>query len=178
MLNGLFDIDNRLDYLTENGDMLPRLKELPPLPDNNMKYELRLNHNGVLVQNLGPENKQNSGANRLDYLKDSICAETLKTSLLSAGFSHSILQHDTASDLEFLFGIYQGNANPPGIFRNHFIVRYSGVYYDPSYGSGGFPSSTAHEEASIDGICIVLSSYQVAKKKGTSVELSYNPTSL
>ena len=25
MLNGLFDIDNRLDYLTENGDMLPRL---------------------------------------------------------------------------------------------------------------------------------------------------------
>ena len=72
----------------------------------------------------------------------------------------------------------QGNANPPGIFKNHFIVRYSGVYYDPSYGSGGFPSSTAHEEASIDGICIVLSSYQVAKKKGTSVELSYNPTSL
>ena len=92
MLNGLFDIDNRLDYLTENGDMLPRLKELPPLPDNNMKYELRLNHNGVLVQNLGPENKQNSGANRLDYLKDSTCAETLKTSLLSAGISHSILQ--------------------------------------------------------------------------------------
>lgn len=53
----------------------------------------------------------------------------------------------------------QGNANPPGIFKSHFIVRYSGVYYDPSYGSGGFPSSTAHEEASIDGICEVLSSY-------------------
>jgi len=30
MLNGLFDIDNRLDYLTENGDMLPRLKDLVP----------------------------------------------------------------------------------------------------------------------------------------------------
>ena len=30
MLNGLFDIDNRLAYLTENGDMLPRLKELVP----------------------------------------------------------------------------------------------------------------------------------------------------
>ena len=28
MLNGLFDIENRLDYLTENGDMLPHLKEL------------------------------------------------------------------------------------------------------------------------------------------------------
>ena len=28
MLNGLFDIDNCLDYLTENGDMLPHLKEL------------------------------------------------------------------------------------------------------------------------------------------------------
>ena len=30
MLNGLFDIDNRLDYLTENGDMLPSLKKLVP----------------------------------------------------------------------------------------------------------------------------------------------------
>lgn len=30
MLNGLFDIDTRLDYLTENGDMLPQLKELVP----------------------------------------------------------------------------------------------------------------------------------------------------
>ena len=28
MLNGLFDIENRLDYLTENGDMLPMLKNL------------------------------------------------------------------------------------------------------------------------------------------------------
>lgn len=27
MLNDLFDIDNRLDYLTENGDMLLRLKK-------------------------------------------------------------------------------------------------------------------------------------------------------
>ena len=30
MLNGLFDIENRLDYLTENGDILPALKELVP----------------------------------------------------------------------------------------------------------------------------------------------------
>jgi transposase, IS5 family len=30
MLNGFFDIDNRLEYLTENGDMLPNLKELVP----------------------------------------------------------------------------------------------------------------------------------------------------
>lgn len=72
----------------------------------------------------------------------------------------------------------QGNANPPGIFGNHFIVRYSGVYYDPSYGSGGFSSSKAHEDASIDGISSIVSSWQVAKKKGSSVELSYTPTSL
>ena len=30
MLNGLFDIENRLDYLTENGDILPTLKKLVP----------------------------------------------------------------------------------------------------------------------------------------------------
>lgn len=28
MLNVLFDIENRFDYLTENGDMLPTLKKL------------------------------------------------------------------------------------------------------------------------------------------------------
>ena len=28
MLNGLFDIENRLEYLTENGDILPNLKKL------------------------------------------------------------------------------------------------------------------------------------------------------
>ena len=28
MLNVLFDIENRFDYLTENGDMLPALKKL------------------------------------------------------------------------------------------------------------------------------------------------------
>ena len=30
MLNGLLDIGNRLDYLTENGDMLPTLKKTVP----------------------------------------------------------------------------------------------------------------------------------------------------
>lgn len=72
----------------------------------------------------------------------------------------------------------QGNSNPPGIFGNHFIVRYSGAYYDPSYGSGSFASSNAHENASIDGISAIISTYQVAKKKGSSSELSYAPTSL
>ena len=33
MLNGLFDIYNRLEYLTENGDILPNLKKLVPWED-------------------------------------------------------------------------------------------------------------------------------------------------
>ena len=33
MLNGSFDIDDRPDHLTENRDMLPRLKELVPWED-------------------------------------------------------------------------------------------------------------------------------------------------
>lgn len=32
MLNGLFDIYNRLEYLTENGDILPNLKRLGYCP--------------------------------------------------------------------------------------------------------------------------------------------------
>jgi hypothetical protein len=45
----------------------------------------------------------------------------------------------------------QGNSNPPGAFFNHFIVAYSGEYYDPSYGSGPFPTQLSWETASIDG---------------------------
>jgi hypothetical protein len=47
----------------------------------------------------------------------------------------------------------QNNANPPGIFRNHFITWYAGEYYDPSYGEGPFLSNgMAHENASIDAL--------------------------
>jgi hypothetical protein len=45
----------------------------------------------------------------------------------------------------------QGSPNPPGAFFNHFIVAYSGEYYDPSYGAGPFPNQLAWENASIDG---------------------------
>ena len=114
----------------------------------------------------GPNGVLDSSASGDDIIKDGIFIDN--THLYLVGFD--------VIDQEGIPG--QGNANPPGIFSNHFIVRYSGVYYDPSYGSGGFPSSTAHEEASIDGICSVLFSLEVAKKKGTSVELSYTPTSL
>ena len=51
----------------------------------------------------------------------------------------------------------QGNDNPPGGFYNHFIVKYNGRYYDPSYGERPFSGATdddahaAWEDASISG---------------------------
>ena len=45
----------------------------------------------------------------------------------------------------------QGNSNPPGAVSNHFIVLYSGSYYDPSYGNGPFASQLEWETASLDG---------------------------
>ena len=44
MLNSLFDIDNCLDYLTENGDMLPRLKKLVPWEKFRSDLEVIYNH--------------------------------------------------------------------------------------------------------------------------------------
>ena len=38
MLNGLSDIDNRLDYLTENGDMLPHKRR--KITGNQMKSRI------------------------------------------------------------------------------------------------------------------------------------------
>jgi hypothetical protein len=45
----------------------------------------------------------------------------------------------------------QGNSDPISAFYNHFIVSYSGQYYDPSYGSGPFGSQSEWENASLDG---------------------------
>ena len=44
MLNGLFDLVNRLEYLTESGDMLPRLKELVPWEDFRGELEVIYDH--------------------------------------------------------------------------------------------------------------------------------------
>jgi hypothetical protein len=45
----------------------------------------------------------------------------------------------------------QGNDDPLKEFRNHFIVRLKGQYYDPSYGTGPFATQNAWENASLDG---------------------------
>lgn len=58
MLNGLFDIDNRLDYLTENGDMLPRLKELAPWEKFRRDLEVIYDH----------ERKSNAGRRPFDVV--------------------------------------------------------------------------------------------------------------
>ncbi len=40
MVNGLFDVENRLDYLTANGDILPTLKNLIPWEDFRSELEV------------------------------------------------------------------------------------------------------------------------------------------
>ena len=45
----------------------------------------------------------------------------------------------------------QGNVEPPPAFENHFVVRFGGQIYDPSYGIGPFNSENEHENAAIDG---------------------------
>lgn len=68
----------------------------------------------------------------------------------------------------------QGTSNPPGQFINHFIIKYDGKYYDPSYGMGPFSGATdeeaknAWENASLDGFFIRCNfsgqTVQLAKK--------------
>ena len=64
----------------------------------------------------------------------------------------------------------QGNANPPGRFYNHFIVKYNNQYYDPSYGNGPYASQAAWENASLDGFFKDLAGGgTVAKKNDPNV---------
>jgi hypothetical protein len=58
MLNGLFDIDNRLNYLTENGDMLPRQKDLVPWEKFRRDLEAIYDH----------ERKSNAGRRPFDVV--------------------------------------------------------------------------------------------------------------
>lgn len=45
----------------------------------------------------------------------------------------------------------QGNPNPPRAFLNHYIAKFRGKFYDPSYGSGAFATPYDWEKTSLDG---------------------------
>jgi hypothetical protein len=47
----------------------------------------------------------------------------------------------------------QGNAEPPPNFGNHFVVRYGGRIYDPSYGEGPFEDLAEWDDKSLSGFC-------------------------
>jgi hypothetical protein len=44
IVNGFFDVENRLDYLTANGDILPTLKNLIPWEDFRSELEVIYDH--------------------------------------------------------------------------------------------------------------------------------------
>lgn len=64
----------------------------------------------------------------------------------------------------------QGNPEPPEIFLNHFVVKYGGSIYDPSYGAGPYTSELAHENAAIDGI---VNGNRARKNDTSKMELLY-----
>ena len=58
MVNGLFDVENRLDYLTANGDILPTLKNLIPWEEFRSDLEVIYAH----------ERKSNAGRKPFDVV--------------------------------------------------------------------------------------------------------------
>lgn len=99
-----FNSDTLADATSTHGleNIFPiLLKDLPKLPNNNMKYELRINHSGVLTENPA------SGNSRTAYITNQSYANTLKGTIAGATSSYSIETHETPKDLEFVFGIYQ-----------------------------------------------------------------------
>ncbi len=57
----------------------------------------------------------------------------------------------------------QGNPNRPGAFFNHFIVRFGGRYYDPSYGGPSYATQWEWEDASLDGFFTIIGGVALAK---------------
>ena len=58
MVNGFFDAENRLDYLTANDDILPTLKNLIPWEDFRSELEVIYDH----------ERKSNAGRRPFDVV--------------------------------------------------------------------------------------------------------------
>lgn len=50
----------------------------------------------------------------------------------------------------------QGNNNPRSTFGNHAIVKYSGNYFDPSYGSAIANDANSWETPALDGFGSIL----------------------
>jgi hypothetical protein len=72
--------------------------------------------------------------------------------------------------------------NPPGEFFNHFIIEYSGEYYDPSYGTpatGAFATQSDWEQQSLHGykrVCDVGGTAHILNAKETvAVETRFPP---
>ncbi len=65
----------------------------------------------------------------------------------------------------------QGNvSNPKGAFFNHYLIRYGGQFYDPSYGAGPRSSPRSWENKSVAGFANSWSGTKVAKKNNTAVQ--------
>lgn len=112
-----------------------------------------------------------------DALKDGIFAGAPYPYLLYEGKWAGINAYgDKKGDAANVAGIPgQGNAEPPQFFFNHFVVKYSGKVYDPSYGAGPFADEISHENAAIDGI----KSGDLAKKNDLALkELTYSLTGI
>ena len=72
---------------------------------------------------------------------------------VGAGSRPAPFTHEMFSECRNLPGIPgQRNPEPPPGFFNHFIVRASGSFYDPSYGAGGIASAPVWETGAIDGL--------------------------
>lgn len=50
----------------------------------------------------------------------------------------------------------QNNANPQAYFGDHFVVNYSGKFFDPSYGSNVFATHLEWEDAALDAFGAVI----------------------
>ncbi|MBI4570017.1 MAG: hypothetical protein HY719_16610, partial [Planctomycetes bacterium] len=75
----------------------------------------------------------------------------------------------------------QGIGNPPDDFFNHFIVKYSGKFYDSSYGTGPFATNQEWQNASLAGVskfssCSPVSAAALARTApATSTVVKFDP---
>ena len=67
----------------------------------------------------------------------------------------------------------QNNPEPPEFFQYHWIVKFDGKFYDPSYGIGGCDSKKKYENKAISGFKSIVNEFDVAKKNRSKKELLF-----
>lgn len=166
-------LDGKLDS-TPAGDDIATGSEINTGPDGICNTTAHTNDVQVIPVGKGKPNQPCILAGPNGVINSTLGGDDVSDAGAPGAGNYPYVQGESALNQPGIAG--QDNPEPPEAFYNHFVMRYGGMIYDPSYGAGPL-AEAAHEDAAIDGIFDedVAPPKTNAKKNDPAQELKYAP---